>query len=113
METINTFLSKFKRKDLPEIKPGMNIRIWEKLNQNNYSIFEGIIIKIKNKNSLNKTFTVRGKSAGQYLEKTFFFHSPIVDKIEILSKSKTRRAKLYFVRNISDRKLRKKLKKTT
>ncbi|GIW66161.1 MAG: hypothetical protein KatS3mg095_0059 [Candidatus Parcubacteria bacterium] len=111
MDLTKTYLAKFKRNDLPDIKPGMVVRVWEKISDNNYSIFEGIIIKIKNRNSLNKTFTVRGKIAGQYLEKTFFYHSPVVAKIEIISQSKIRRAKLYFIRNISDHKLKKKLKK--
>lgn len=106
------YLNKLKTKDsLPEIKPGMTIKVWESVSDNNYSIFEGIVIRVKNKNSLNKTFTVRGKVAGQYLEKTFFYYSPVINKIEVISRAKTRRAKLYFVRNISDHKLRKKLKK--
>jgi len=96
---------------LPEIKPGMKVKVWEKISDNNFSIFEGFIIKIKNRNSINKTFTVRGKAANQYLEKTYFYHSPIIKKIEIISTHKTRRAKLYFIRNLSDHQIKRKLKK--
>jgi large subunit ribosomal protein L19 len=111
MNLKTNILEKLKRTDLPDIQPGMEVKIWEKLPDKGYSIFQGIIISIKNKNSLNKTFTVRGKVADQYLEKTYFYHSPVIHKIEIISKHKARRAKLYFIRNISERKIKKKLKK--
>ncbi|MFH7859780.1 MAG: 50S ribosomal protein L19 [Candidatus Aenigmatarchaeota archaeon] len=106
-------LEKYLRKDLPEIKPGYIVRVHQKYSdkgKERISIFEGFIISIKNRNSLNKTFTVRGKAAGQYLEKTYFYHSPSILKIEILGKSKVRRAKLYFIREISEHKIKKKLK---
>jgi len=106
-------LEKQKRTDLPEIKPGMIIRVWEKIDNKNpekISPFEGIVISIKNKNSINKTFTVRGNINNYYVEKTYFYHSPVIAKIEIISIGKIRRAKLYFIRNISEHKLRKKLK---
>jgi large subunit ribosomal protein L19 len=101
------------RKDLPEIKPGLIVRVhqaYKDKNKERISIFEGIIISVKNRNSINKTFTVRGKAAGQYLEKTYFYHSPTIKKIEVLGESKARRAKLYFVREISEHKIKKKLK---
>jgi large subunit ribosomal protein L19 len=101
------------REDLPEIKPGLIVRVhqvYKDKNKERISIFEGIIISVKNRNSINKTFTVRGKAAGQYLEKTYFYHSPTIKKIEVLGESKARRAKLYFVREISEHKIKKKLK---
>jgi len=113
MISIEKIEEKFKRTDLPEIKPGMVVRVWQIFKEGNKEIvspFEGIVIAIKNKNRLNKTFTVRGKAAGQYVEKTYLFHSPVIKKIEVLGVSKTRRAKLYFVRNLSEKELRKKLK---
>jgi len=113
MDLIKSFEEKFKRKDLPEIKPGMIVKVWQIFYDKNKEIFSpfgGIVMAIKNKNSLNMTFTVRGKAAGQYIEKTYPYHSPVIKKIEILGKSKTRRAKLYFIRNLSDYETRKKLK---
>ena len=113
MDLIKNFEEKFKRTDLPELKPGMIVRVWQTFQEKNKEIvtpFEGIIIAIKNKNRLNMTFTVRGKAAGQYVEKIYPYHSPVIKKIEILGESKTRRAKLYFVRKLSDHEIRKKLK---
>ncbi len=115
MSLIQQFGTKFKRKDLPEIKPGMTVRVWQIFEEKGKEIvapFEGIIIAVRNKNSLNKTFVVRGKVAGQYIEKIYPYHSPIIKKIEILGQAKTRRAKLYFIRTLSEKKLRKKLKTT-
>ena len=113
MSVIEKFEEKLKRKDLPEIKPGMIVRVWQIFKEANKEIispFEGIVIAVKNKNRLNKTFTVRGKVAGQYVEKIYPYHSPVIKKIEILGQTKIRRAKLYFVRNLSEKELRKKLK---
>lgn len=113
MSIIDKFEEQFKRKDLPRIEPGMIVKVWQVFKEGNKEItspFEGIVIAVKNKNRLNKTFTVRGKSAGQYLEKTYLYHSPSIKKIEILGKAKTRRAKLYFIREISDKEIKKKLK---
>ncbi|MCS7183843.1 MAG: 50S ribosomal protein L19 [Patescibacteria group bacterium] len=112
MKAISDFLKKFQRTDLPEIRPGMIVKVFEKIDNDNKVIpFEGLIIKIKNRNSINKTFTVRGKVANQYIEKTYFYNSPVISKIEIISKNRVRRAKLYFVREISEHRLKKKLKK--
>ncbi len=113
MDIIKNFEEKFKRNDLPELKPGMVVKVWQISKEKNKEVltpFEGLVIAIKNKNRLNMTFTVRGKVAGQYVEKIYPYHSPIIKKIEILGESKTRRAKLYFVRNMSDYEIRKKLK---
>ena len=113
MSVIEKFEEKLKRKDLPEIKPGMIVRVWQVFREGDketLSSFEGIVIAVKNKNRLNKTFTVRGKAAGQYIEKIYPYHSPVIKKIEILGITKTRRAKLYFVRELSEKEIRKKLK---
>jgi large subunit ribosomal protein L19 len=106
-------LEKQKRTDLPEINPGMLVRVWERIdikNPEKISPFEGIVISVRNRNSINKTFTVRGNISNYYVEKTYFYHSPAVYKIEIIAIGKTRRANLYFIRDISESKLRKKLK---
>lgn len=101
------------RKDLPEIKPGMVVKVWQKIQEKKRTLiqpFEGIVISVKNKNSLRKMFTVRGEAAGQMVEKTYPYHSPAIEKIEILKQGKARRAKLYFVRKLHPRKIKRKLK---
>lgn len=104
---------KYSRKDLPDIKPGMFVRVWHKFKEKkkeSIKPFEGIVISIKNKKGTRKMFTLRGEIAGQMVEKTFPFNLPTITKIEILKKGKARRAKLYFIRKLHPREIKKKLK---
>lgn len=65
--------------------------------------FEGVVIA-KKSSSVRETFTVRRVSFGVGVEKTFPLHSPRIDKIEVLKKGKVRRAKLYYLRELSGKK---------
>ena len=62
--------------------------------------FEGIVISKKN-GSVRETFTVRRVSFGVGIERTFPLHSPRIDRIEVVRHGKVRRAKLYYLRNLS------------
>ncbi len=106
---------KYMRTDLPEIKPGMLVRVWQRIKEKKRELsqpFEGIVIAIKGGKGTKKMFTVRGLAGGQMIEKTYPYHSPVIEKIEILAQGKTRRAKLYFVRKLHPKEIRKKLKIT-
>ncbi|MER3406862.1 MAG: 50S ribosomal protein L19 [Patescibacteria group bacterium] len=106
---------KYTRKDLPEIKPGMLVRVWQKYQEKKkerLQSFEGLVISVKRKKGTRVMFTVRGEAGGQMIEKTYPLHSPVIEKIEILGQAKTRRAKLYFVRKLHPREIKKKLKIT-
>lgn len=63
-------------------------------------VFEGVVIAKRN-SSIRETFTVRRVSFGVGVEKTFQLHSPRIDHIEVVKKGKVRRAKLYYLRNLS------------
>ncbi len=65
--------------------------------------FEGVVIS-KKSSSVRETFTVRRVSFGIGVEKTFPLHSPRIDNIEVLKRGKVRRAKLYYLRNLSGKK---------
>jgi large subunit ribosomal protein L19 len=100
------------RTDLPEIKPGMQIRVYEKIKEGDrerLQAFEGIVIARKHGKGLSATMTVRAIISSVGVEKIWPIHSPKIAKIEILKAPLVRRAKLYFLRNLSPKKTRKKL----
>ncbi len=95
-----------KEKSSPEIKPGMTVRIHQKLKEKDkerIQIFEGIVIAKKGKKEAGATFTVRKISHGVGVEKIFPLFSPVIAKIEAVKQAKTRRAKLYFLRDYKKR----------
>jgi large subunit ribosomal protein L19 len=101
-ETIDLLEKEHMRLDLPEIGTGDNVRVHTKIyegEKERIQIFEGVVIRKRGGNT-RATFTVRKVSYGVGIEKTFPMHSPLVEKIEILSKSKIRRSKLYYLRNL-------------
>jgi len=94
-----------KKEILAKIKPGVKVRVYE-----GTTPFEGIIITRKHGSEAGATFTVRGIVGGVGVEKIYPINTPIITKIEIVAEPKrVRRAKLYFVRNLSSKKIRKKL----
>ena len=88
------------RTDLPNIKIGQTVKVWLKIKEGNkerLQAFEGVVIARKN-GSVRETFTVRRLSFGVGVERTFPFHSPKIDHIDIVRNGKVRRAKLYYLR---------------
>jgi len=92
-------------KQTPKIKPGMKIKIWEKLKERTKSgaerlqAFEGIVIACHRKTEPGATITVRKIGADKIgVEKIYPLSSPLIDRIEILGQYKTRQAKLYYLR---------------
>lgn len=94
------FLAKRLKKDLPNVRVGdtvkVTVRIKEGAKERNQN-YEGVVLKIKG-SGINKTFTVRRVFQGVGVERVFFFHSPKIEKITIIRSGKTRRAKLYYLR---------------
>lgn len=98
---VQVFEEKFKKKDLPEIKPGDLVRVYHKVKEKDkekLQVFEGIVIARKHGKELGATITVRREIGGIGVEKIFPLHSPLLEKIEILKRKKVRRAKLYYLR---------------
>lgn len=99
---------------LQKIKPGAFIRVHERIKEKTKSrlnVFEGLVICRKHGSEQGATFTVRRAIQGIGVERIFPVHSPNIEKIDILRTSKVRRAKLYFLRKESQKKIRRKLKK--
>ena len=93
--------------------PGYILKVWQKVKEGDKSrlqIFEGLVIARKHGREPGATFTVRKVYSGVGVERIFPLYSPIIEKIEIVSRSKVRRAKLYYIRTKAAREVRKKMK---
>jgi large subunit ribosomal protein L19 len=88
------------RADVPDFRPGDTVRVHVRVQEGARSrvqVFQGVVIR-RHGAGIGETFTVRKLSFGIGVERTFPVHGPMVDKIEIFSKGKVRRAKLYYLR---------------
>jgi large subunit ribosomal protein L19 len=95
--------SYFLKKNLPLIKTGDSVKLNIKIQEGEkirLQAYEGIVISKKNSN-LNRTITVRRIMQGIGVERSFLVNSPKIEKIEIQRSSKVKRAKLYYLRNLS------------
>jgi len=102
MDKIKLFDKKQLKAGVPEIKSGMKVRVWQKIKEGDkerLQAFEGVVLAVKHGPGKTGTFTVRKISGGIGVERIFPFHAPTIEKIEILSQAKVRRAKLYYIRS--------------
>ena len=93
---------------VPAFRPGDTLKVTVRITEGSKSrlqAFEGICIARKN-NSVNSNFTVRKISHGEGVERVFPLFSPLVEKIEVVRKGDVRRAKLYYLRELSGKKAR-------
>lgn len=99
--------------NIPDIRPGDIVRVYQKVKEKDkerVQIFEGLVIARKHGKGLGGTFTVRKISQGVGVERIFPLHCPTVTKIEVVKRSKVRRAKLYYMRERRGKKARMKTK---
>ena len=90
------------RYDMPDFRPGDSIKVHIRIiegNKERVQIFEGVVIR-RRRGLMDATFTVRKISHGVGVEKTFALHSPRLNKVEIVSRGKIRRSKLYYLRGL-------------
>ena len=95
-------------KELPELNPGDTVKVFVRIiegNKERTQAFEGTIIK-KRGSGINKTITVRKIFQGVGVERVFTIYSPRIEKIAILKRGDVRRAKLYYLRNLSGKSTR-------
>jgi len=95
-------------RDVPSVRPGQTVRVHVKIvegEKERTQVFEGVIIGISGKGN-RVTFTVRKISYGIAVERIFPLYSPHVEKIQVVSSGKVRRAKLYYLRNLSGKRAR-------
>ena len=96
------------KKRVPAFRPGDTLKVTVRITEGSKSrlqAFEGVCIARKN-NSVNSNFTVRKISHGEGVERVFPLFSPIVEKIDVIRKGDVRRAKLYYLRELSGKKAR-------
>jgi large subunit ribosomal protein L19 len=90
------------RSDVPDFRPGDTLKVHVRVKEGNRSriqMFQGVVIR-RQGSGARETFTVRKISYGVGVERTFPVHTPAIDKIEVLSRGRVRRAKLYYLRDL-------------
>ncbi|SHH15257.1 large subunit ribosomal protein L19 [Thermosyntropha lipolytica DSM 11003] len=105
-DIIRSIEEEYYKKDLPQFGPGDTVKVHVKViegNRERIQVFEGTVIKIRGE-GLSKTFTVRRISFGVGVERTFPLHSPKIAKIEVVRRGKVRRARLYYLRELTGKK---------
>ena len=89
------------RTDIPAFGPGDTLKVHVRVvegNRERVQVFQGVVIRMKG-SGVRETFTVRKVSFGVGVERTFPMHSPIIAKVEVLTRGDVRRAKLYYLRD--------------
>ena len=90
------------RGDIPDFKPGDTVKVHARIKEGEkerIQVFQGVVIR-KRKGNTGATFTVRKISYGIGVERIFPLHSPNIDKIEVVTRGKVRRSRLYYLRNL-------------
>jgi len=90
------------RDDVPAFRAGDTLKVHVKVVEGTRSriqVFQGVVIR-RSGGGVRETFTVRKISFGVGVERTFPLHSPIIDKIEVMTRGDVRRAKLYYLRSL-------------
>ena len=102
MNIIDNMENEQMRLDIPDFGPGDTIKVHARIKEGEkerIQIFQGFVLRRK-KGRLGSTFTVRKVSYGIGVERIFPLHSPTIDKIEVVSRGKVRRGRLYYMRNL-------------
>jgi large subunit ribosomal protein L19 len=115
MEKIQQLEKEQMRLDHPDFGPGDTVKVHVKIKEGEkerVQIFQGVVIS-KRKGNINATFTVRKVSYGIGVERIFPLHSPTLDKIEVVTKGRVRRAKIYYLRKLKGKAARIKERRLT
>jgi large subunit ribosomal protein L19 len=102
-----------KNPKIPDIAPGDTVRVSARIvegGKERIQVFQGVVIKIRHGGN-GASFTVRHVAYGVGVERTFPFGSPLVEKVEIVRQGKVRRSRLYYLRGLSGKEARRKIKR--
>lgn len=119
MKQIKEIIQPFLKKKIPDVRPGDTVKVYQRFKETSkkrkeakdkIQVFEGIVIARRHGKEIGATIIVRKVIGGVGVERIFPLHLPTIEKIEILRRSKTRRAKLYFLRTAKGKRARLKKK---
>jgi large subunit ribosomal protein L19 len=102
MNTLDTLDAASLRSDVPDFRPGDTLKVHVRVVEGNRSriqVFQGVVIR-RQGGGVRETFTVRKVSFGVGVERTFPVHTPIIEKIDVVTRGDVRRAKLYYLRDL-------------
>ena len=102
MNTLDALDNDSLRDDIPDFRPGDTVKVHVRVVEGNRSriqVFQGVVIR-RQGGGVRETFTVRKVSFGVGVERTFPVHTPVVEKIEVVTRGDVRRAKLYYLREL-------------
>jgi large subunit ribosomal protein L19 len=102
MHTLDSVDAAALRSDVPDFRPGDTLKVHVKVVEGNKSriqVFQGVVIR-RQGGGVRETFTVRKVSYGVGVERTFPVHTPVIDRIEVVTRGDVRRAKLYYLRDL-------------
>ncbi|HYQ61308.1 MAG TPA: 50S ribosomal protein L19 [Desulfatiglandales bacterium] len=102
MDVIEAIEREQMRLDIPDFRSGDTVKVHAKIKEGDkerIQVFQGVVIR-KRKGKMGATFTVRKVSYGIGVERIFPLHSPNIDKVEIISRGKVRRGRLYYMRKL-------------
>src|SRR5947209_13267004 len=115
MNTLDALDADSLRSDIPNFRPGDTLKVHVRVVEGNKSriqVFQGVVIR-RQGDGVRETFTVRKVSYGVGVERTFPVHTPIIEKIEVVTRGDVRRAKLYYLRDLRGKKAKIKEKRET
>lgn len=108
MNVLEMFEKEQMKTDIPDFKSGDTVKVHVKIvegQKERLQVFQGVVIR-KRSNLNRSTFTVRKMSYGVGVERTFPTHSPVIDKIDVVTKGRVRRSRLYYLRGLRGKKAR-------
>ena len=114
MHTLDNLDAASLRSDIPPFRAGDTVKVHVRVVEGNRSriqVFQGIVIR-RSGGGVRETFTVRKVSFGVGVERTFPVHTPVVDRIEVVTRGDVRRAKLYYLRSLRGKAAKIKEKRT-
>jgi large subunit ribosomal protein L19 len=106
MNTLDALEAQSQRADVPDFRAGDTLKVHARVVEGNRSriqVFQGVVIR-RHGGGLRETFTIRKVSFGVGVERTYPVHSPVIDRIEVVTRGDVRRAKLYYLRHLRGKK---------